>query len=207
MYTAILAAATAAVATAQSGLCHWCPLVLPPWNATYNMLGSTVAQPCKSDGLIQQELSQLGLVSVDWSNAKDIWAKTSPMNAEELLVEQANILKAANPSQHVWIYRNIVKALPWFSTVRAKLQDPAYSGFFLNFVPEGFFPNGSYHVPQCDNNFDPPLCTNYYHDQEQTPGFPSGDGNCSAPGCDCGWPNPDKGILGVPCGEYLFDHR
>ena len=30
----------------------------------------------------------------------------------------------------------------------------------------------------------------------QTPGYPSGDGNCPGP-CDCG---------AVPCGEYLFDH-
>jgi len=61
------------------------------------------------------------------------------------------------------------RALPWFSTVREKLTDPAYSGFFLKFAPSGPLPNGSYHVPQCDDNYDPPLCTPFYHDQEQTP--------------------------------------
>lgn len=61
------------------------------------------------------------------------------------------------------------RALPWFSTVRQKLTDPAYSGFFLKFAPRGPLPNGSYHVPQCDDNYDPPLCTPFYHDQEQTP--------------------------------------
>ena len=33
--------------------------------------------------------------------------------------------------------------------------------------------------------------------QEQTPGYPSGDGNCAAPGCDCG---------SFPCGFYLWNH-
>jgi len=54
------------------------------------------------------------------------------------------------------------------------------------------------HVPVCDDNYSPPLCSNLYHDQSQTPGYPHGDGNCLAPGCDVG---------SVPVGEYLFDPR
>ena len=37
-------------------------------------------------------------------------------------------MKAVNPKTHVWIYRNLVKALSWYSDVGAKLADPAYSG-------------------------------------------------------------------------------
>ena len=33
--------------------------------------------------------------------------------------------------------------------------------------------------------------------QEQTPGFPHGDGDCAPPGCDCGK---------APCGFYLWNH-
>ena len=33
--------------------------------------------------------------------------------------------------------------------------------------------------------------------QEQTPGYPHGDGDCAPPGCDCGK---------VPCGFYLWNH-
>ena len=47
------------------------------------------------------------------------------------------------------MYRNLVKALPWFSDVRAKINDPAYSGWFLH-TAHG---QGS----------------GYYHDSEQTP--------------------------------------
>jgi hypothetical protein len=116
------------------------------------------------------------------------------MDCEEKLVEQAATSRAANPNAHVWVYRNSLKALPWFSSVRATLDDPAYAPWFLKFK-DGV--NGSYHVPACDNNFDPSRCSAYYHDQVQTPEYPSGDGSCAQP-CDCG---------SVPCGEYLWDFR
>ena len=33
--------------------------------------------------------------------------------------------------------------------------------------------------------------------QEQSPGYPHGDGTCAAPACDCGT---------KPCGFYLWNH-
>ena len=94
--------------------------------------------------------------------------------------------------------RNLVKALPWFRTVREKLADPAYSGFFLRFRP----PNGTNtSSPRCDDNWSPPRCSPFYHDDWQTPftrGSPGWDsdlrnGVCDPEPCDCG--------SGVPCGE------
>jgi hypothetical protein len=71
------------------------------------------------------------------------------------------------------------------------------NAWFLPFGPPTV--NGSaWHVPACDVNYDPPLCSTRYHDLDQTPGHPRGDGDCTAAPCDCG---------GVPCGEYLWDHR
>jgi hypothetical protein len=121
----------------------------------------------------------------------------------------------------VFVYRNLVKALPWFTQVREKIQvprhvsswctefscgrphplcvcvfvcgrptrqkDPAYAGWFLKFSG-----TGNYHVPDCDANYSPPRCSDFYHDQDQTPEHPHGDGSCVKP-CDCG--------EGVPCGE------
>lgn len=106
----------------------------------------------------------------------------------------------------------------WYSSVRLKLDDPAYASWFIKF--DGFsnspYPggptngqaqNGSYHVPTCDwfnNGTTPPRCSGFYHDQEQTPEHPGGgapypvDGACITQ-CDCGPTNP--------CGEYIFDHR
>jgi len=165
----------------------------PLWEATYDMQSSTIILPCNMSGYLNaSHFSQFGLVSLDWSNAKQLWV-APPMSCEERLVEQAALLKAARPGVRVMGYRNIVKALPWFSAVREKMDDPAFASWFLKFDAHNKTP---YHVPQCDTNYDPPKCTALYHDVEQTPGFPHGDGNCSGP-CDCGV---------HPCGEYLFDY-
>ena len=34
------------------------------------------------------------------------------MDCEERLVAQAELVKSVNPAAHVWVYRNLVKALP-----------------------------------------------------------------------------------------------
>jgi hypothetical protein len=114
------------------------------------------------------------------------------MRCEETMADAAAATHARNPRAKVFVYRNLVKALPWFATVRAKLDDPRYSGFFLKWGGE--LPS---HVPRQGSA--------YYHDQLQTP-QPNGTldkdslnaGNCTAGGCDCG---------ANPCGEYLYDHR
>jgi hypothetical protein len=84
-----------------------------------------------------------------------------------------------------------VAAQPWYTDVREKLvSNPEW---FLKFDPSK---KGNYTVPQCDTSFNPPRCSTLYHDQVQTPAYPTGDGSCSKP-CDCG----------VPCGRYLWDTR
>ena len=137
----------------------------------------------------------------DWSNAKALWAKAKPMNCDEMMLEQVERSTAASPGSTYWVYRNGVKALPWFASVRVKLNDPAFSRWFLRFSPAVRANHSAAHVPVCDPNYQPPRCSDLYHDQQQTPVFPgSGDGNsCAPPGCDVG-PH-------IPVGEYLFDHR
>ena len=56
----------------------------------------------------------------------------------------------------VFVYRNLVKALPWFDEVREKLEDPQYWGWFLRYKDAArrpMTPTGQ-----------------LYHDFEQTPG-------------------------------------
>jgi hypothetical protein len=172
----------------------------PPWLPTYQLLhGSLITMQANSSGFSSPVRgSEFGIVSYDWSNAKDIWAKQKPMNCEELLTEQAEQTKLRG-TEHVFVYRNIVKALPWFTFVREKLDDPSYEGFFLKFKHSKQQP--SFHVPECaaENNTH---CSLFYHDQLQTPQVPTDanphpDGSCDDY-CDCGL---------HPCGEYLFDHR
>ena len=120
------------------------------------------------------------------------------MDCEELMVKQVAMTVAASPDTKVFVYRNMIKALPWFTSVRVKIEDPAYARWFMNFSAEVIADHTKAAVPVCDTNYKPPLCSNLYHDQSQTPGYPRGDGNCAAPACDTGK---------VPVGEYLFDHR
>jgi hypothetical protein len=88
-------------------------------------VNNRIVQPCNMTGFLNASLfSQFGVVSIDWSNAKELWVEP-PMSCEERLVEQAALLKAARPGVRVMGYRNIVKALPWFSSVREKMDDPA----------------------------------------------------------------------------------
>ena len=116
------------------------------------------------------------------------------MDCEERLIAQASaVARASRGATRSFVYRNLVKALPWYTSVREKLEDARYAGFFLAF--NGSAP-GAYHVPDCAPE-DAAKCSALYHDQEQTPQHPHGDGSCTLP-CDCGC---------VPCGEYLWDHR
>ena len=206
-------------------VCAWgVHALLPKFPSTYNMSMSTMIMPCNDTGFMgmQDIVGKFGIVDYDWSNAKQLWANAHPMNAEELLLQQAKISKAAAcpdtcalpggcaeknacPLAKVWVYRNLVKALPWFTSVREKLEDPRYAGFFLRFAnascaTDPACANATYHVPTCDYGYSPPKCTAFYHDQEQTPEHPGSDlhGSCEPGLCDCG---------AVPCGEYLFDHR
>jgi hypothetical protein len=174
----------------------------PPWAPTYNMSMSTLTMQCNSSGWSSPERgAAFGIVSYDWSNAKKQWAAAHDMDCEERLQTQARLTKATNPDSNVFVYRNVVKALPWFSTVRAKLIDPQYSGWFLKF--DSSTPDSAKHVPVCAPE-NASKCSPLYHDQQQTPEVPTAasphpDGSCAGGQCHCG--------DGLPCGEYLFDHR
>ncbi len=141
----------------------------PRWAATYDMQRSTIVMPCNNSGFMDTAATQnWGVVDFDWSNAKGTWANQRPMDCEERLVAQARLVKSHNPQAKVWVYRNLVKALPWYSTVRTALADPAKAGFFLKFKP-----GGTPHVPECTNSSSNPpgkaKCSQFYHDQQETP--------------------------------------
>ena len=90
----------------------------------------------------------------------------------------------------MWVYRNTVYGYPWYTDVRKTLEDPAYSDWYIHFKPEGPWSNS-----KCDSA-NKTLCSDLFHEQEQSPGFPHGDGDCTAPSCDCG---------SVPCGFYVCE--
>lgn len=176
---------------------HTCPGTLPKMKQTWLMNMSTIIMPCNNTGFTDP-LSTLGwgIVDFDWSNAKgtgtaDGWAKHKPMDDEELLFQQVQMTTAATPGTTVWVYRNTVYGYPWYTDVRKILEDPAYEAWWFKFKAQP-----PWFSKKCDEA-QPTLCSDLYHSQEQSPGFPHGDGDCLAPGCDCGK---------VPCGFYIWNH-
>lgn len=117
----------------------------PRWAPTYNMQRSTLCMIANFAGMTNASFAgAFGVVSYDWSNDKANWVLARPMDCEEAMLRQAIATKRHSPETRVFVYRNLVKALPWFSSVRRKLDDDRYSGFFLRFKPKG-----PYHVPPC----------------------------------------------------------
>lgn len=93
-----------------------------------------IGRPCNTSGWFDADfVSQYGLADFDWSNARALWANQHPMDDNGLLLKQAATVKARSPSTHVWIYRNLVKALSWYADVGEKLADEQFSGWFLQF--------------------------------------------------------------------------
>jgi hypothetical protein len=87
------------------------------------------------------------------------------MDCEERLLTQAKMVKGVNPTAKVFVYRNLVKALPWYTSVREKITDPAYAGWFLPFSKKPPVNGTSWHMSKCTGD----KCTDLYHDLEQTP--------------------------------------
>lgn len=170
------------------------PQILPPWPATWNMSRSTAFMPCDTDGVgpvpfDPQSAAKWGIADFDWSNGRNYWSIQKPMNCEETLLSQAEATHAANSETHVMVYRNSIKALPWFTSVREKLEDPAYWGFFLPFA------NCTHY--ECGPN----ATLNLYHDFEQS----ERDGDCGL-GVECGeylFELRNKSARAWLSGEYL----
>ena len=200
------------------GIAAYMPPTNPTWPPTYNMTLSSITMQCNGSGFSSPTAaSHFGIISYDWSNTKSLWAKAQPMNSEQNLLIQAEKTRKDAIDSKIFVYRNLVWAMPWMEHVREKLDDPAYSGFFLNFDRDKYeeweklHPNGGnnnsdttpFHVNPCAIE-DPKKCSKYYHDQNQSPAVPTTshphvDGACDPKhGCNCGT---------MPCGGYVWDHR
>lgn len=103
---------------------------LPAWEPTWDMRRSTFLYACNTSGMYNvSHAAQFGIVSYDWSNGKQLWANAKPMDSEQLLTKSAEAVHAVDPgipgqAPRVWVYRNTIKALNWYSSVREKLDDP-----------------------------------------------------------------------------------
>ena len=191
----------------------------PKWQPTFGMRESTAIMPCNYSGFYNlPSLADYGWIQFDWSNRKDLWCQDKPMTASETISTQAQLAHAALPSAKIGVYRSGIKAINLFAEVREKLDDPAYSGWFVkynDYPSGGYSKNHTYFAGPCtypNGHEGPPLqanasgkCSPYYHEQTQVPqhhtklsGPPHYDNGVCIDECDCGK---------LPCGNYVFDHR
>ena len=101
--------------------------LLPKWTSTYQMNLSTIIQPCNESGYFNDnalnKLAKFGLISIDWSNAKQLWANAAPMNCAETLLPQVTAIKSINPSAKTFVYRLI----NYYSTLYCNLLMYVYN--------------------------------------------------------------------------------
>ena len=146
---------------------------VPPWPPTYSMRASTIFMPCFASGALPApfppaQAAEWGWRSFDWTNGMTEWARAVPQSCEEALVSQADATDAIGAGGRSFIYRNIAKALPWFTLVREKLLDRAYERWFL--------PWAACKDYNCGDN----ATANLYHSFLQTP---NATGDCGGVVC------------------------
>ena len=152
----LIAAPISATSLRDAQPSPWGPY-LPKWRPTWDMRNSTILYACNYSGMYDvEEALKYGVVAFDWSNGRTIWENTKPMDDEELLTKQAEMVLSRDPGvaggqPKVWVYRETIQALNFFSSVREKLDDEAFAGWFYRFKDyKGVESNNSYHVPACD---------------------------------------------------------
>ena len=179
----ILGVAAAALLCVRSASAQL-PL-LPPWPQSWRMNDSLAVMICNYSGYQSTASTQaFGVVDYDWSNSLALWSNSTPMDTDERLMVQVGMTKLANPATKAMIYRNSAYGYPWYTSVRFILDDDDYSAWFIKFRAGP----GPFYSPKCDDNYDPPKCTEYFHTQMDTPNLPGrgGYGTCAPPACNCG---------------------
>ena len=85
----------------------------PTWTPTWNLTESTTIQP-SSPGFFDPNHTW-GLISLDWSVAKDVWMKNgrNHTNCEAVSTEGCRRLKASGKAHKCFIYHNMELALEW----------------------------------------------------------------------------------------------
>ena len=115
------------MALLQSLVLLWYPFVIhaflapqgPHWTPTYLLNASTITMQVNQSGYTNSTFAaQFGIVSFDWGNALKQWAAAHPMDSDSRMNTQAIATKAINPKINAFVYRNLVKALPWFGDIR-----------------------------------------------------------------------------------------
>ena len=138
--TLALLALSSATATALRGpgscATNGTPCPPPLWAPQWNFTLSTICQPSSPDYFVPPVDEPWGLVSLDWSVAKSVWAKNGLHNGtiEATSIEGCRRIKVNNPAGRCFIYHNMELALESMETQRLVMYDPAQANLFLQYT-------------------------------------------------------------------------
>ena len=121
------------------------PCPPPTWVPQWNLSMSTICQPSSPGYFVVPQDKPYGLVSLDWSVARDIWNKNGVGNAtiEATSVEGCRQIKAVSPNTKCFIYHNMELALQSLESQRAVMYDPTKAHYFLQYLDSSGNRNGT----------------------------------------------------------------
>jgi hypothetical protein len=118
-------------------------VVLPPWEATYNLAQSTINFPANFTGYFNVSLAaRFGLNMFDQSNGQLEWSSNvhhynATNDMEAFLFRQIASVKALNPETKNFIYRSGQCALSYVQVFRDAINDPTKHNYWMQVSSSG----------------------------------------------------------------------
>jgi len=105
-----------------------------------------------------------GLISLDWSVAKNVWLKhgRNRTNCEAVSTEGCRRLKAAGKAQRCFIYHNMELALEWEESQKKVMYEPRYADYFLRYHNGTIYNTARAEGDQFYWNFSNPAAAEYF---------------------------------------------
>lgn len=115
----------------------------PHWQVVWNLTESTMIQPSSASWFSTNHT--WGLVSLDWTVARDIWDRDGRNRqiCEATSREGCRRLKAAGKTRRCFVYHNMELALEWLESQRLVMRDPAKGTWFLQYTDGSGRKNGT----------------------------------------------------------------
>lgn len=146
------------------------PCPPPTWTPNYNLTMSTICQPSDPNYFVPPVSQPWGLVSLDWSVAKNIWDQNGLINGtiEATSIEGCRLIKVNSPQTKCFIYHNMELALESMESQRAVMYNPQTANYFLQYTDGLGHKNGTIYNERQEPgdqyfwDFRVPQSANYY---------------------------------------------
>lgn len=141
------ALALASALSAGRGTCAINGTACPPplWPSNWALSDASICQPSTPGYFTPPPEQPWGLVSLDWTTARTVWAANGLHNGtiEATSIEGCRRLKVAGTAKRCFVYHNQELALESMESQRAVMYDPTKAGWFLQYTDGHAHKNGT----------------------------------------------------------------